>query len=65
MAIFLKGKMKILEYFNDNGKIDIKSVALSTIEYLIKTERMTVKEIADLFDTTPYEVEALIMRNGL
>lgn len=65
MAVYLKGKKEILDYIDFNGKIDIKSVSLSTIEYLLLIEQLAVHEIADLFSTTSNEVEMIIQRNGL
>lgn len=65
MGISLRGKNEVIEYCKVYGQVGLKSVSLSTIEYLLKKENMSIKEIAELFKTTSKEVKELMERNGI
>lgn len=65
MGIVLKGKQAILDYTNQNGCIDLKKISISSLQYLLIEEKMSIKEIAQLLHASEFEVNQLLERNGV
>ncbi|MDE7330197.1 MAG: hypothetical protein K2N30_03760, partial [Clostridia bacterium] len=65
MGILLKGKKDIESYISANGELDIRTVALGSLEYLLKEEKLSINDISKIFNEEVETVIELFERNGL
>ena len=65
MSLIFKRKKEIETYIFANWELDIKTIALSSLEYLLKVEKLSIKDISRLFHVHIDEVEDLLFQNGL
>ena len=65
MGLIFRSKKEIEAYISANQNIDIKTIALSSLEYLLRIEKLSVNDISKLFCANIDEVKELLERNGL
>lgn len=65
MGLLFKDKQEIETYISEYGQIDIRTIALSSLEYLFKVERLSLSDISHLFQVSVEEVKDIFDRNGM
>lgn len=65
MGIVLKGKKEIEAYISINGELDIRNIALVSLEHLLKEEKLSIKDVSEIFHEDEDAVMELLARNGI
>lgn len=65
MGLIFEGRKEIETYISTYGELDIKTVALSSLEHLLKMEKLSIKDISEIFHEDVETVNELLERNGL